>query len=72
MHVRFSQYRTQGVTEVWRDGEVVQPARTSRTMTTSRSYLKLGYYRSASVAQPGVVFHDGMRIERSRASVAGG
>jgi hypothetical protein len=69
---------TTGYIELWYDGVQVVPAfgqpRTYRANLYSdageSAILKQGLYRDASIADTGVLYHDGMRVGTSYAAVA--
>lgn len=69
--VRFSSDDDEGLIEIWHDGvKVVEGLRTSTLKPDQSSYLKLGYYRSEEFEEPGVIYHDGMRVGSSYEAVA--
>lgn len=70
VRVKFSVSRNTGFVEMWHNGEPYLARRPMRTLYTGRSYLKLGLYRSPAIEDTGVLWHDGMRIGRTRESVA--
>lgn len=70
VRVKFSVSRNTGFVEMWHNGEPYLERRPMRTLYTGRSYLKLGLYRSPAIEDTGVLWHDGMRIGRTRESVA--
>ena len=66
VRVKFSVNRGDGFVEIWHNGKRYLRRRASRTLYAQYSYLKLGLYRSPGIGSTGVVFHDGMRIGRTR------
>jgi MYXO-CTERM domain-containing protein len=59
-HVRWSPDPAVGFVELWHNGQLVLPKRHIGTMYAGDGiYLKLGLYRSDTVTQVGVVYHDG-------------
>ena len=66
LRVKFSSDASVGFVELWHNGtKVVTEFKAATLASGSGSYLKLGYYRSGRIKQPGVVFHDGMRVGAS-------
>lgn len=59
-HVKWSSDPKVGFVELWHNREKVLPKRNLATMYAGMNiYLKLGLYRSDTVTQTGVVYHDG-------------
>jgi hypothetical protein len=59
-HVKWSADPSVGFVELWHDREKVVPRRNLATMYPgTKMYLKLGLYRSDTITQVGVVYHDG-------------
>lgn len=59
-HVKWSADPKVGFVELWHNREKVLPKRNVATMYAGMNvYLKLGLYRSDTVTQTGVVYHDG-------------
>jgi hypothetical protein len=59
-HVRWSADPKVGFVELWHNRQQVLPKRYLATMYAGmKNYLKLGLYRSDTVSQVGVVYHDG-------------
>jgi polysaccharide lyase-like protein len=59
-HVKWSPDPNVGFVELWHNRERVVPRRNVPTMFPGmRNYLKLGLYRSDTIAPVGVVYHDG-------------
>jgi MYXO-CTERM domain-containing protein len=59
-HVKWSPDPKVGFIELWHNREKVVPRRSLATMYAgTKNYLKLGLYRSDTVSQVGVVYHDG-------------
>jgi hypothetical protein len=56
--------------ELYHQGQLVLPKRNIATMFPGMlNYLKVGLYRSDTVSQVGVVYHDGWVMGRSLADV---
>jgi hypothetical protein len=59
-HVKWSADPKVGFVELWHNRERVLPKRNLATMYAGMNiYLKLGLYRSDTISQPGIVYHDG-------------
>jgi MYXO-CTERM domain-containing protein len=59
-HVKWSPDPKVGFIELWHNGEKVVPKRNLATTYAGMNiYLKLGLYRSDTITQTGVVYHDG-------------
>ena len=59
-HVKWSADPSVGFVELWHNREQVLPKRNLATMYAGmNNYLKLGLYRNDTIAQVGVVYHDG-------------
>lgn len=61
LHAKFSQDSSVGFVEMSRNGAVVVPRTSKRTMTSRESYLKQGLYRDAD-DNTMILWHDGLRI----------
>nr|WP_308471985.1 polysaccharide lyase [Myxococcus landrumus] len=60
LHVKWSSKASTGFVELWHNKEKVLQKRSAVTMYAGQgNYLKLGLYRSDTVKQVGVVYHDG-------------
>jgi hypothetical protein len=69
-HVKWSADPAVGFVELWHNREKVLARRTLATMYAgSKVYLKLGLYRSDTVTQTGVVYHDGFIQATQQADV---
>jgi hypothetical protein len=65
-HVKWSPDARVGFVELYHNGQLVLPKRSIATMFPGMlNYLKVGLYRSDTVAQRGVVYHDGWVMARS-------
>ena len=70
LHVKWSPDATVGFVELYHQGQLVLPKRHIATMFPGMlNYLKVGLYRSDTVSQMGVVYHDGWVMARSLADV---
>jgi len=70
LHVKWSPKKDTGFIELFLDGKVVVPKTYMATQFSNQSnYLKLGLYRDASIAQEGVVYHDGFTQSTHREDV---
>jgi hypothetical protein len=59
-HVKWSPDPAVGFIELWHNREKAVPRRNLATMYAgTKNYLKLGLYRSETITQVGVVYHDG-------------
>jgi hypothetical protein len=66
LHVRWSPDASVGFVELYHNGQLVLPKRNIATMFPGMlNYLKVGLYRSDTVTQRGVVYHDGWVMARS-------
>lgn len=71
-HIRWSPNARAGFVELWHNGRRV--VRRTRTATLYRdadghaipNYLKIGLYRSSAIRQTQVIYHDALRVARSR------
>lgn len=60
LHAKWSPDANVGFVELWHNGEKALAKRKAATMYSGdKNYLKLGLYRSDTVSQTGVVYHDG-------------
>jgi hypothetical protein len=65
-HVKWSPDASVGFVELYHNGQLVLPKRNIATMYSGMlNYLKVGLYRSDTVTQTGVVYHDGWTMARS-------
>ncbi len=65
-HVKWSPNATVGFVELYLNGKLVLPKRHIATQYSGQlNYLKVGLYRSDTVAQTGIVYHDGWMMARS-------
>ncbi len=70
LRVKWSPDATVGFVELYHQGQLVLPKRNIATMFPGMlNYLKVGLYRSDTVSQVGVVYHDGWVMGRSLADV---
>jgi hypothetical protein len=70
LHVKWSPKKDTGFIELFHDGKLVVPRTYMATQFSNQSnYLKLGLYRDASIAQEGVVYHDGFTQSTHRDDV---
>jgi hypothetical protein len=70
LHVRWSADPGQGFAELWYDGAQVLPRTAVATAFPGmRNYLKVGYYRDASIQPTATVYLDGMVQGATRADV---
>jgi hypothetical protein len=70
LHVRWSPDASVGFVELYRNGQLVLPKRSIATQYPGMlNYLKVGLYRSDTVTQTGVVYHDGWTMGRTLADV---
>lgn len=59
-HVKWSANANEGFIEMWLNGKLVVPKRFVATQFPGEvNYLKVGLYRNSTIAQEGVVYHDG-------------
>ncbi|QRO00322.1 heparin lyase I family protein [Archangium violaceum] len=69
-HVRWSPDPSVGFVELYHNGTLVMPKRYIATQFSGMlNYLKVGLYRSDTVSQVGVVYHDGWVMGRSLSDV---
>jgi hypothetical protein len=69
-HVKWSPNATVGFVELYHNGQLVLPKRYIATQFSGMlNYLKVGLYRSDTVTQRGVVYHDGWVMGRTLADV---
>ncbi len=69
-HVRWSPDASVGFVELYHNGQLVLPKRYIATQVPGMlNYLKVGLYRSDTVSQVGVVYHDGWIMGRSLSDV---
>ncbi|MBI3181563.1 MAG: heparin lyase I family protein [Myxococcales bacterium] len=62
-HVKWSSNPSVGFVELYLDGQLVLPKKNAVTMFAGQTnYLKQGLYRNSTIAQEGVLFHDGMML----------
>ncbi|MFP2906101.1 heparin lyase I family protein [Pyxidicoccus sp. 3LFB2] len=65
-HVKWSPNSSVGFVELYLNGKLVLPKRYIATQFAGQlNYLKVGLYRSDTVAQTGIVYHDGWTMARS-------
>ncbi len=65
-HVKWSAKSSVGFVELYLNGQLVLPKRYAATLYSGMTnYLKVGLYRNSSIAQTGVVYHDGWIQGRS-------
>lgn len=65
-HVKWSPDSSVGFVELYLNGKLVLPKRNIATQFSGQlNYLKVGLYRSDTVAQTGIVYHDGWTMARS-------
>ena len=65
-HVKWSPNSSVGFVELYLNGKLVMPKRFMATQYSGQlNYLKVGLYRSDTVAQTGIVYHDGWMMARS-------
>ncbi|WP_395841841.1 heparin lyase I family protein [Archangium violaceum] len=65
-HVKWSANSSVGFVELYHNGQLVLPKRNVATLYSGQTnYLKVGLYRNSSIAQEGVVYHDGWIQGRS-------
>ena len=70
LHVKWSPDATVGFVELYHNGQLVLPKRSIATQFPGMlNYLKVGLYRSDTVTQTGVVYHDGWTMARTLADV---
>ncbi|HYO73378.1 MAG TPA: heparin lyase I family protein [Archangium sp.] len=70
LHVKWSPEASVGFVELYRNGQLVLPKRSIATQYPGMlNYLKVGLYRSDTVTQTGVVYHDGWTMARTLADV---
>ena len=70
LHVKWSPEATVGFVELYHNGQLVLPKRYIATQFPGMlNYLKVGLYRSDTVTQTGVVYHDGWTMARELADV---
>ncbi|WP_395820636.1 heparin lyase I family protein [Archangium minus] len=70
LHVKWSPEASVGFVELYHNGQLVLPKRNIATMFPGMlNYLKVGLYRSDTVTQVGVVYHDGWIMARTLADV---
>jgi uncharacterized protein (TIGR03382 family) len=70
LHVKWSSDKKTGFIELYHDGQLAVPKTYMATQFSNQSnYLKLGLYRDASIAQEGVVYHDGFVQTTNREDV---
>jgi MYXO-CTERM domain-containing protein len=71
-HVKWSPDPKVGFVELWHNGQLALPKRNIGTMYAGDGiYLKLGLYRSDTVSQVGVVYHDGFMQATALSDVLG-
>ncbi|WP_093518941.1 polysaccharide lyase [Stigmatella erecta] len=59
-HVKWSPEPKEGFVELWHNGQLALKKQTLATMYKGmKSYMKLGLYRSDTIKETGVVYHDG-------------
>ncbi|ATB41893.1 hypothetical protein CYFUS_007369 [Cystobacter fuscus] len=64
-HVKWSASASEGFVELYYDGQLVLPKRSIATQFSGQvNYLKVGLYRSDTVAPTGVVYHDNWMMAR--------
>jgi hypothetical protein len=64
-HVKWSPDSSVGFVELYLNGKLVMPKRFIATQFSGQlNYLKVGLYRSDTVAQQGIVYHDGWTMAR--------
>ncbi len=69
-HAKWSPDPYAGFVELYHNGQLVLPRRYCATQFPGQTnYLKTGLYRSASIAQTGVLYHDGWVMGRTLADV---
>jgi hypothetical protein len=69
-HVKWSASASVGFVELYYDGALVLPKRNIATQFSGMvNYLKLGLYRSDTVTQTGIVYHDNWVMARDLADV---
>jgi hypothetical protein len=65
-HVKWSPNASVGFVELYHNGKLVLPKRYIATQYSGQlNYLKVGLYRNETVAQTGIVYHDGWTMARS-------
>jgi hypothetical protein len=70
LRVKWSPDATVGFVELYHNGQLVLPKRNIATQFPGMlNYLKVGLYRSDTVTQTGVVYHDGWTMARELADV---
>jgi hypothetical protein len=70
LRVKWSPDATVGFVELYRNGQLVLPKRNIATQFPGMlNYLKVGLYRSDTVTQTGIVYHDGWIMARELADV---
>ena len=63
MRVRWSGSDERGLIQLWVDGVEALPPTAIRTLYPGHgNYMKIGYYRNERIAEPGVVYHDAVRV----------
>lgn len=69
-HVKWSPNSSVGFVELYHNGKLVLPKRYIATQYSGMlNYLKLGLYRNETVAQTGVLYHDGFIMAKSLSDV---
>ncbi len=69
-HARWSPDPNVGFVELYHNGQLVLPRRYCATQFSGQTnYLKTGLYRSSSITQTGVLYHDGWIMGRTLADV---
>ncbi|HEY3450495.1 MAG TPA: polysaccharide lyase [Myxococcales bacterium] len=72
MHAKWSPDASEGFLELWYDGALALPKRfVQNQFAGETNYLKQGLYRSDTVDEDGIVFHDGFTIGETEADVRG-
>lgn len=72
LHVKWSSSASVGFVELWYDGALVLPRKSTATMYPGQdNYLKMGLYRNSTIMPVGVLFHDGMTMATSLDDVMG-
>lgn len=73
LHIKWSSNPNVGFVELYHNGQVVVPRTPRATMFAGDGvYMKQGLYRSEKIAQPGVVYHDGLTVATDLADVMPG
>lgn len=77
-HIRWSPDPDRGLVELWHDGRrVVSPTKAATMYRDGEgravpNYLKIGLYRHSDITARQVLFHDGLRVASTRASLEPG